>query len=764
MPRKKKVEVDSKIQEKLEYIGLDLEKIPKSLKEYSDINFRTLKGYDEKKYKQYRFVNIKDIEILLSPTNRVDTIKEKYEKAMPLCYYLDSQNEDNILNFTEFLNMLNKVSIPQIEKVESEQKMLAKEIPFKVKFSGNYLWQIYYSEISDKYFMIVPIADTDYSTFFYILKKKIENKKNDKIFVPISLVDYEGEILKKDEIKDLENYLWLFTKDYPTIYEVWNKKGEVSLNIIGETELFDKIKTLYRVKLESIRDASKFYKLVKALFILQTELPHYYKFEKNIDENGKLRFYLENSNIEYNTLPEFIMQQYFKSVSLKNKTSEDLEDFKIKLKNLQNESKALEEEYMSKEKQITTFLECKKTFFGKVKYFFKFSKKVTKGKDEKAKKTKEIETKNVKHHNFEKFKIEKRNYTLYELEQSFKELEEKEEIVNNIVMDINALKLKNKNLKKKIENASNYIEEINKHKKSIFEFWKYSNKDAVATLEEGEEEEFNVKKLEKVFDYEDDFEGFGMEADKFQRNKFTDSELDSIFVASTDILPLLNRMNLKIAENKEISEKLKKMKLLREKEDFEEDEEEDFNIFGRIKQTNNKERTIGSRTHREQPRDRIEILEIQKGTRGIELKRHLENILKDVKKALEKNELKEDMYVYKSSPEKLEFNTIESVSLNAEAELNQFLKKNKKSDKVYLYKIKLPKGTNYIALTNIIYYDNKNMTLPLGMNLSTNILIDLSKLDIEEKKSRELNKLQFEDDEDDFSKIIIKNINLNEIK
>ena len=122
------------------------------------------------------------------------------------------------------------------------------------------------------------------------------------------------------------------------------------------------------------------------------------------------------------------------------------------------------------------------------------------------------------------------------------------------------------------------------------------------------------------------------------------------------------------------------------------------------------------------------------------------------------------MYVYKSSPEKLEFNTIESVSLNAEEELNQFLKKNKKSDKVYLYKIKLPKGTNYIALTNIIYYDNKNMTLPLGMNLSTNILIDLSKLDIEEKKSRELNKLQFEDDEDDFSKIIIKNINLNEIK
>ena len=35
MPRKKKNEIDSKIQEKLDYIGLDLSKIPKKLKEYT---------------------------------------------------------------------------------------------------------------------------------------------------------------------------------------------------------------------------------------------------------------------------------------------------------------------------------------------------------------------------------------------------------------------------------------------------------------------------------------------------------------------------------------------------------------------------------------------------------------------------------------------------------------------------------------------------------------------------------------------------------
>lgn len=764
MPRKKKMESDSKVKEILEYIGLDLDKIPKALKEYSDINFRTLKGYDEKKYKQYRFINISDIEILLSPTNRIDTIKEKYEKAMPLCYYLDSKNEENILAFTEFLNMLNKVNISQIEEIEAEQKMLSKEIPFKVKFNGNYLWQIYYSEISEKYFMIVPTEDTDYSTFFYILKRKIENKKDDKVFVPVSLVDYEGDFLKRDEIKDLENYLWIFTKDYPSIYEVWDKNDELSINIIGETELFDNIKTLYRVKLTCAKEATQFYKLVKALFILQTELPHYYKFETNIDEHGMLQFHFERSNIKYKTLPEFIMQQYLKSISLKNKTAEDLDDLREKLNILKKESSQLEEEYMSKEKQITTFLECKKTFFGKVKYFFKLGKKVTKTKKEKEIK-KENESEKIRQkHKVEKFKLEEKKYTLYELEKSYKELEAKENEANKIVMDINALRLKNKNLNKKIENASRYIDEINKHKKSIFEFWKYSNKDEVASLEEGEEEEFNIKKLEKIFNYDDDFENFGIETDKIQRNKLTDSELESVFIASTDVLPLLNRMNLKVAENKEISAELKKMKLAKVKgENLVDDDEDIFNIFGRIKLTNNKERTMGNKTHREQPRDRMEILEIQKETRGIELKRNLERVLKDIKKAIQKNMLSEDMYVYKVTSEELEFNTIEDVSLNSENELNNFLNNEPHCKKLYLYKIKLPKGTNFVAFSNIIFFDNKNMTLPLGMNLSEKILVDLSNYKINEEKTSTLNKLQFEE-ENDFANIIVKNIKLNEVK
>ena len=222
---------------------------------------------------------------------------------------------------------------------------------------------------------------------------------------------------------------------------------------------------------------------------------------------------------------------------------------------------------------------------------------------------------------------------------------------------------------------------------------------------------------------------------------------------------------LNIRDSVDISEKLKKIKLARAKgEDLEEDDDDIFNIFGRIRQTNNKERTLGNKTHREQPRDRVEILGVKKETRGLELKRSLERVIKDLKSAITKNSLPEDMYVYKASSEKLEFNTFEAVSLDSEKEVDEFLKQEKNIDKLYLYKIKLPKGTNYIAFTNIIFFDNKNMTLPLGMNLSNKILVDLSNVTVHEDKTREINKLQFEEDDDDFSNIVIKNINLNEIK
>ena len=101
----KKTEKTESIEEKLEYLGLNLEKIPASIKKIEALEFRVPKFYDEKQYRQYRYISSKDIKILLSPTNRLDEIEEKYKKASPLADYLDNIKEENILNHTKFLIM-----------------------------------------------------------------------------------------------------------------------------------------------------------------------------------------------------------------------------------------------------------------------------------------------------------------------------------------------------------------------------------------------------------------------------------------------------------------------------------------------------------------------------------------------------------------------------------------------------------------------------------------------------------------------------------
>ena len=177
---KKLVNKKNGIKEKLDYLGLDLDNIPNEIKNYKPLEFRIPKFYEEKQYKQYRYIPVKNIQILLSPTNRLDDIEEKYKKARPLEEYLDNKKEENILKHTTFLNMLMNLDIEEIEKIEEEQKQLSKKIPFKVKYEHNYLWQIYYSENTDQYFMLVPTEDADYSTFFYLLKKQIEKNRAEK--------------------------------------------------------------------------------------------------------------------------------------------------------------------------------------------------------------------------------------------------------------------------------------------------------------------------------------------------------------------------------------------------------------------------------------------------------------------------------------------------------------------------------------------------------------------------------------------------------
>lgn len=760
---KKAGDKNNSIKEKLEYIGLDLENIPEELKEYKPLEFRIPKFYEEKQYKQYRYIPVKDIQILLSPTNRLDEISEKYKQAKPLAQYLDGENEENILKYTTFLSMLKQFKIDEVEEIEKEQTSLSKKIPFKVKYENNYLWQIYYSENTNQYFMLVPTEDSDYSTFFFLIKKKLEKKKNEKIFVPIRNVEYSNKYLKKSEFEDIENYLWLFTKDWPLIYEVYDKRNKLCIHIVGETEVYHKIKSPYKIKLNTQEDANQLYKLLKAMFILQTELPHYFHFKTNISKNGELEFYLEDEKIEYIDIAEWISNQYHLGEE-KQKVAEDLiEENKLKLEKLKVEIAAQEIEYLAKEKQISTFLECKKSFFGKFKYYFKYSKKNNKNK---VKKEENIDESKIEIHHEEneelpKKKRKKQNYTIEELVELYKVIELKENELKNVIMDINSLKLKNKNMQKKIENATAFIEEIDSHKKSIFEFWKYSNKDEMATLPEGEAEEVNIiKKITRVFDYEEDLENFGKKMDKIQRKNLSKDETDSVYITSTNLLEIINKIKINEFQPKDIETTLKEIK----KEAIQEkslSENEEFDIFGGIIQDSTKVSKIKNKKHRELAKDKFNILEINKNTKQIGFKLSLEKIIANLKTAMNKVVVPEEIPVYKAIGENnLDDRKINIFDINPEKEIQEAIKKE--NNKINFYKIDLKEGSNAISYTNCIFYDNQNKTLPVGQDLSTKILVDISKLQLDLKNKTSFKMVEFENEKDDFSEINIKTVTVFE--
>ena len=273
-----KSKLPQEIVKKLEYIGLNLEEIPETLKYVETLNFKPNIGIEENKYRQYRFVSPKELEILISPCNRLDDTKTKYSKAKPLVSYLEPKTEEEMRLHAIFLEMLREIKIEDIEKIEEQQQALNKKIPFKIRYAGNYLWQIYYSETDNKYFMIVTTEDKDYSTFFYVLKKQLEKKKAGKIFVPITNINYSKELLTPTELQSLENYIWSLTDNWPSIYEVFDKTDKDSIQIVGQTEVLKKIESEYKVKLSTKIEAEKFFKLVKILFILQSEISTYFKF------------------------------------------------------------------------------------------------------------------------------------------------------------------------------------------------------------------------------------------------------------------------------------------------------------------------------------------------------------------------------------------------------------------------------------------------------------------------------------------------------
>jgi hypothetical protein len=728
------------IKEKLEYIGLNLERVPKFLKEFTPFSFRPSKAYDDMSYKVYQYVDVTQIQILLTPTDRLTNLSEKYKLAIPISQFLDSKTEKNLEYFTAFLKLLNDMHLEDLKVIEKEQEQLQNQIPYEIKYEHNYIWQIYYSDVANQYFMLAPINETNNVALFYLLKKQIEAKKNRKkelIYVPITHLEYSGNYLVKSQITDLENYIWYFTKQWPNIYEVYDKKEKMSLVIVGKTKIYEKIESDYVVTYTNKEEAQEFYKLLKALFILATGLSEEYQFQIKIDEKGGIDFYYitekEEKVIYYSTLTEFIQNQVNQKKIAITLEERKLKGAQEKLQELKQIVEKQNEEYLIKQRQIATFLECKKTFFGKIKYYFSNRKKELKPVNSSKNKKETLKEEYKKQETI--LEENKKLYTIEDLIEVCTKLDGRKKMVKNLKLDQKALELKKVNLERKIKNANIYLNEIDLHKKSIFEFWKFTNKDELPSLNEGEKEENKEKeKIGKSFDYETDIEELGKQVDELQRRKFSKNETDGIF-AIKQVLTTSQILNN--TESKDLNQEQKQI-LEQELENLKKEYEnnidviraKDFDIFGSMSEDKTKIKVLNNQKHREVEKDKYNILNITLQTELDTFIDTLRNYLKLVKEAFCKINTTYELSVYLAKEKAISLENLQILHLDQKKAIEQ----NLGQKEIYLYRLNVSEKVPILYYSNIIFFENFNQTLPKGMDVSDEILIDLNNCILKEKK------------------------------
>ena len=778
----------------LEYIGLDLQNIPQTLLKEESIHFSDFSNSNV--YRVYEYVSVHDLEILITPLDRTADIRERYKTAKPLSAYLqaDDRKSKEIFN-----DVLDSASVNEIKRLENLQEKL-EEIPYFVKYDKNYLWQIYYSKEDNKYFMLFPANEGETSVLFYIIKKKLQ-KEDTKIFVPICKMDYKGIFLSSMQINDIENYIWLFTNEWPNIYEVSGKY----LYVTGHTKVKKLFNTYYRNVFDNKLDAEKFYMLLKALFILTTETNYKYNFEPYVNENGNLELEYVDENFEKNNgknrehteldenndniittgnLADFVDKQVELQKIRKTDLEEEIVRNKEILKELKEYVKKQNDIYVMQEKQIVMFLDCKKSFFKKISYFFKAKKFVMPKLDNKIDKKLEDEL----GENSLEDELSRKNeinlsgsYTIKELVSAFNSANEVEIKARAVRSDLKALKLKKENYARKIENAKKYIDEIESHKKSIFEFWKFSNKDELPALGEGESSESSETKNNANLDKD----LLGARADSLQRQKLSDEEINALYLFY-EMPEAFNENAKSKTKNKNDDETKKNIvdegnteentgKAIEKNNSIDKDKLLE-KILETLKNKTSKRsldnlindysavKKINSKEHRENERNAISILKINENTTVEEFEDRVNHFKKALESAYNKIYAITNMPLYiKKSDAQNEFilgdinpenlineNPSKNVIEGREVNLENGAKGEKdkiEEQEIEIVKIDLGNEEHALYLTNIVFFDNQNKTLPIGMDLSSKVVI---KLDNAKKKFREKEEIYLISKIDDF--------------
>ena len=111
----------------------------------------------------------------------------------------------------------------------------------------------------------------------------------------------------------------------------------------------------------------------------------------------------------------------------------------------------------------------------------------------------------------------------------------------------------------------------------------------------------------------------------------------------------------------------------------------------------------------------------------------LRNYLNLIKEAFCKVTTPQNISVYMTSTQKLDKKNLNILHLD----VNKAIAENIDKEELYLYKINIKEAMPILYYSNIMFFDNMNQTLPIGMNLSDEVLVDLNKYKLVENKKEE---------------------------
>lgn len=107
-----------------------------------------------------------------------------------------------------------------------------------------------------------------------------------------------------------------------------------------------------------------------------------------------------------------------------------------------------------------------------------------------------------------------------------------------------------------------------------------------------------------------------------------------------------------------------------------------------------------------------------------------------------KNLIELPIYRIYDISEKIDNKNFERYSINIEEAIKDY---KGKTNNINLVKINLKKDIPLIYLTNIIFYENNNMTLPKGSYNTKDVLVDLGKIELKEKNREKIILNRFSD-------------------